>query len=103
MLITWTFRSRYGDEREFAYQERNGELTISCQNTQYVSFSGESGKLVAVDPDGGPFLAIGGNLRTTTGAPMDLFIDKIVSHALDRRTGIFHVVATATAVSPSSS
>lgn len=66
--IQWSVTSRYATPREFTYYPEKGEVTIVCNDVIYVSYSTDkdpitrSTILVAVDPDGGPYLGKGTRL-----------------------------------------
>lgn len=52
--------NRYG---AFVYLERAGRRAFKlCGNFQYMSILGERDNIQAVDPDGGPFIAVGGKV-----------------------------------------
>jgi hypothetical protein len=65
-MTHWEETSRYGTLRLFTQKETI--LTICCKRTLYYSWSiGKRGKMLSVDPDGGPYLAIGNTVDTPTG------------------------------------
>lgn len=54
---------------------------MTCDNVLYVSYTGHPEKVItAVDPDGGPFLCVGGLLSTVPSGPV-LEILRILSYS----------------------
>ena len=86
--IEWTVKSRYNTPRCFTYFPEKGEVVIVCKDVLYVSYS--TGKypdtqaelLVAVDPDGGPYLGKG--TRLYPPEPSALKIVSILEENYDR-------------------
>lgn len=66
--IDWSVTSRYHTPREFSYFPKSDEVVIVCKEVLYVSYSTskdldtQAVLLVAVDPDGGPYLGRGTRL-----------------------------------------
>jgi glutamine synthetase len=76
MSLRWTDKSRHNSLREYEISETT--LTVKCRNVSYYSFT-ENNEIRSVDPDGGPYLAIG----TVVGKKW--IIKRIVSHKKKRR------------------
>lgn len=57
---------------------------MTCDHVLYVSYGGRPGKVTAVDPDGGPYLTVGGLLYTVPSGPI-LKILRILSYSQPRK------------------
>jgi hypothetical protein len=68
----WTETSRYNTLREFTFIQPN-QLEVICHDVLYCSFGGHPDYLTSIDPDGGPYLCIGGQYNSYK-------IIKILSH-----------------------
>ena len=69
-------KSRYGDDRVF-YCE-NSKWFVDLRKSLYVRVSANQDlELTAIDPDGGPFMAIGNTLSDFSSALPDVKITKI--------------------------
>ena len=74
--------NRYG---AFVHLERAGRRAFKlCGNFQYMSNLGERDNIQAVDPDGGPFIAVGGKV-----AGME--VESILDEDLTRRIMSFDI------------
>ncbi len=90
MAYEWTESSRYGAPRHFVF-DGTDKVTVTCKDVLYTSFTqNQSGTLSAVDPDGGPFMSLGGTLSSMT---RKFRILEIVSHYSNKRSflAIFRV------------
>jgi hypothetical protein len=62
MTCEWNENSRYGAPRHFEFDGKD-QITVTCKDVLYTSFNqGKDGKICSVDPDGGPYLYIGGTI-----------------------------------------
>jgi hypothetical protein len=73
----WTETSRYKTLREFTFYPPN-KLEVICQDVLYCSFGGHPDYLTSIDPDGGPYLCVGGKRNSYK-------IIKIVSHKFNEK------------------
>ena len=72
-------KSRYGDDILFYYD--NSKWFVDLRECLYVRVSAnEDSELTAIDPDGGPFIAIGTTLSNFSSALPDIKIEKIVNN-----------------------
>jgi hypothetical protein len=70
MTDSWTSKSRYGDLRHFTYDENKQEIRMKCDRVLYVSYSdGKDKEIRSVDPDGGPYLGVGGTITREPSGP----------------------------------
>ena len=71
-------KSRHGDDRLFYCED--SKWFVDLKECHYVRFSAnQDEELTAIDPDGGPFMAIGTNLSDFSSALPDIKIEKIVN------------------------
>jgi hypothetical protein len=71
MSLQWISKSRYGDVRTFIYDAEKQEICMSCKDVCYTSYStGQKNEVVAIDPDGGPYLGVGGFIYTEPSGPI---------------------------------
>jgi hypothetical protein len=90
MAYEWTESSRYGAPRHFVF-DGTDQITVTCKDVLYTSFTQDKkGALSAVDPDGGPFMMIGGTLSSMA---RKFRILAIRSHSSYKRSfiAVFHV------------
>ena len=80
--MKWTTTSRYGTLRE--YSEESGRLKVICHDVLYCSYTHQisTDHIVAIDPDGGPYLGIG---TTLSNGVRSFVIRGILSEKNDRR------------------
>ena len=98
--LQWTSKSRYGDVRTFTYMADKSELHVHCENTLCVSYSSDGRRfqtvdvapvIVAVDPDGGPYLGIG--TRIYRDGSNDIFcVKSILSECFQNKKRVLDVV-----------
>lgn len=66
MEYQWKSTSRYGTSRHFVFDGKD-QVTVTCSDVLYTTYTqDESGKLNAVDPDGGPYLSVNGVMGSMT-------------------------------------
>jgi hypothetical protein len=83
MTYEWTESSRYGAPRHFVF-DGTDTVTVTCKDVLYTSFTQEpKGELSAIDPDGGPFMRIGGTLSSMSRT---FRILAILSHVSNKRS-----------------
>jgi hypothetical protein len=83
MTYEWTESSRYGAPRHFVF-DGTDTVTVTCKDVLYTSFTqNQKGELSAVDPDGGPFMAVG---RTLSSMTRTFRILAILSHLSKKRS-----------------
>jgi len=80
-MVTWKNTSRYNSSR--LYDLVDNILTVTCDEVYYYSFSEKDKIIQSVDPDGGPYISIGGLIHSPTQTMKTL---KIVSHKRTNRT-----------------
>ena len=85
MSLQWISKSRYGDVRTFIYDAEKQEICMSCKDVLYSSYStGQNGQVVAIDPDGGPYLGVGGFIYTEPSGPVFRIL-RILSHSQTKK------------------
>jgi hypothetical protein len=68
-------KSRYGDKRIFYYENTNWYVDlVKCLTIKFV---GEENAIVAIDPDGGPHIAIGDKLSDYHAVLPDVKITRL--------------------------
>ncbi len=88
-MICWSDKSRYGDSRDFSFNEDSGLLEVVCYNTLYYSWSESRNKdVVSVDPDGGPYMGERGKLYTGNNV---IVIDKILDNEYNGKCKVLFV------------
>ena len=69
-------KSRYGDERLFYYED--SKWFIDLKECHYVRFSAnDKQEITAIDPDGGPYIAIVDNLCDLSSTLPDIRISQL--------------------------
>jgi len=82
-LLTWNDTSHFGSLRTYTYSNETRLMTILCSEVEYCSISQSNGQLHAVDPDGGPYIAVGGTIHRSTS---HFIVDRIVSYQREGET-----------------
>ena len=80
--MKWTTISRHGTLRE--YSEESGRLHVICHDVLYCSYTHHvsTDHIIAIDPDGGPYLGVG---TTLFNGDHSFVILGILSEKNDRR------------------
>ena len=68
-------KSRYGDDRLFFCED--SKWFVDLKETHFVRFTGGVDKIEAIDPDGGPYIAIGDKLSSISTFLPDTTISKL--------------------------
>jgi len=68
-------KSRYGDSRIFFCED--SKWYVDLKETRFVRFIGEGDDIDAIDPDGGPYIAIGYKLSDIATFLPDTTISKL--------------------------
>lgn len=68
-------KSRYGANRLFYWQD--SKWYVDLKETHFVRFTGGVDKCEAIDPDGGPYIAIGDKLSSISTFLPDITITKL--------------------------
>ena len=69
-------RSRYGDDRLFYYKD--SKWFVDLRECYYIrSLANDKLEVTAIDPDGGPYIAIGDNLSDFSSALPDIRISQL--------------------------
>ena len=85
-MVTWKNTSRYSSPR--IYELLDNILTVTCNEVYYYSFSEKDKTILSVDPDGGPYIHVGGIITSPT---QELKVVKILSHKRTNETCVITV------------
>jgi len=81
VTLSWSDTSRYSLPRR--YDLIDNILTVTCEDVYYYSFSEKDKIIQSVDPDGGPYIRVGGRIDSPVYIMKVL---KIVSHKRTNKT-----------------
>lgn len=70
--LQWVEKSRYQSLREYTVIAPH-QIEVICHDVLYCSFGGSPRYIISIDPDGGPYLCVGRNIKSYQ-------ITKIVSY-----------------------
>ena len=59
----WTEKSRYQTLREYKVIAPH-QIEVICHDVLYCSFGGSPQYITSIDPDGGPYLCVGRNIKS---------------------------------------